>query len=223
MDVTEHPSHLAVSAAALILSLTENFKSDSAVPSLPPGRENSIISSGESAANSDPGYNWDPENPENQMGLYENGGIWGPGWEDRFYIAQKVCWKAICFIKQVINNIQHISDDGGGGLEEFTLGRKHPREASTPDYSRSDEEKEPGPAQAKRARTDVYRQLSDFETKFISLLEVDARRRALHEEKMEQLTFNVLEEVQATRQSLVRYFTKRDSDWLYIYFYPCCH
>lgn len=119
--------------------------------------------------------------------------------------------KSYCFIKQVINNIQHISDDGGGSLEEFTLGRKHPREASTPEYSRSDEEKEPGPAQAKRARTNVYGQLLDFETKVISLFEVDARRRALHEEKMEQLTFKVLEEVQATRQSLVRYFTEKDS------------
>jgi hypothetical protein len=91
MDLTQHPSHLAASPAALFSSLTEDFKSDSEVPSVPPGRENSIISSEESVANSDPGYNWDPENPENQMGLYENGGVWGPGWEDRLYAAPKVC------------------------------------------------------------------------------------------------------------------------------------
>jgi hypothetical protein len=102
MDVAKNSSRLAI--AAVLSSPTQNSELDSELPLLL-HPENSIISSGESATDSDSGHYWDPENPENQMGLYENGGVWGPGWKDRFYTGQKVCWETSYFIKHVVRDV----------------------------------------------------------------------------------------------------------------------
>lgn len=142
------------------------------------------------------------------MGLYKNGGWWGPGYVERLEAewlkaAQKVCREASCFIAQVMSVQQSSDDDNDGHLYKYSLTtriRKCPREASTPQSNfHSDRENEPGPADP----TSGYREPLDFKTKIVNLLEVDASRRAVHEEKMEHLASKLLEEVRVACRSLV--------------------
>lgn len=96
MDIIDNPRGLATSATG---SPTQN--SDSELLPLPSLRDKSIVSSGGSVTEDD-GYTWDPENPENQQGLFENGGMWGPGWADRL-AALRVCCENSYFRKQANN------------------------------------------------------------------------------------------------------------------------
>ena len=66
---------------------------------------------------------------------------------------------------------------------------------------------------AKRARTEDYERPSEskssYETQALRIMQTDTDRRAVHENKIEELVLKCLEELQATRRSLELFIERK--------------